>query len=292
VAVWVSATNIEGDSAFTFDTATDALSIGTAGVFTAGTIELGAASDTTLARGAAGEASVEGAPVLTNVGVQVFTSGSAATYTPTSGTKFVKVTCTGGGGGGGGSDSDGSGAGMGGGGEAGGTAIIWYDLTELGANAVYTIGALGAGGTVGAAGTDGADTTFNPAGTGATITGAGGDGGDGVNGTTDFHEAAGGTGEGTATNGDINLTGGGGSGGHSGVSGADPIAISGTGGASLWGGGGGGLARSAVGAFNGAGIAAGANGSGGGGALTLDSATGAAGGNGAVGMCVVEEYGS
>jgi hypothetical protein len=64
VAVWTDATTIEGDSAFTFDTTTDALSIGTSGVFTTGTIELGAASDTTLSRSAAGVVAVEGVAVL------------------------------------------------------------------------------------------------------------------------------------------------------------------------------------------------------------------------------------
>src|SRR5262249_22246392 len=87
-----------------------------------GNIELGNASDTTLARASGGQVTIESKPILTVVGVQVFTSGSG-TYTPTSGSKFFKVTCTGKGGGGGGSDSDGTGAGAGAGGEAGGTAI-------------------------------------------------------------------------------------------------------------------------------------------------------------------------
>ena len=65
VAVWSSASAIEGDSAFTFDTTSDALSIGTSGAFTTGTIELGAASDTTLARSAAGKATLETKAVKT-----------------------------------------------------------------------------------------------------------------------------------------------------------------------------------------------------------------------------------
>jgi hypothetical protein len=81
VAVWTDATTIEGDSAFTFDTTTDALSIGTGGVFTTGTIELGAASDTTLSRSAAGVLAVEGVPVIkatSGVGATPTASGTTA----------------------------------------------------------------------------------------------------------------------------------------------------------------------------------------------------------------------
>lgn len=230
---------------------------------------------------------------LTLVGVQVFTSGSAATYTPTSGTRWVKVTCTGGGGGGGGADTNSAAnEGAAGGGEAGGTAIIWYDSTELGANATYTVGTGGGGGSgntggAGGAGTDGNDTTFDPAGTGATITGAGGDGGDGsVNGTGP-NSAVGGVGEGTATNGDINISGG--EGGY-GMMFTTTLGMSGYGGSSFWGGGGSPVIRNAS-----AGATAGRNGtaygSGGSGAIIQDSVTGAAGGDGANGVIVVEEFG-
>ncbi len=64
VAVWTSTTAIEGDTAFTFDTTTDALSIGTSGVFNAGTIELGAATDTTIARSGAGTLTVESVGIV------------------------------------------------------------------------------------------------------------------------------------------------------------------------------------------------------------------------------------
>jgi hypothetical protein len=75
VGVWTGDGTLEGDTAFTFDTTTDALSITTAGVFTTGTIELGAATDTTLSRSAAGVLAVEGVPILKA------TSGVGATPT-------------------------------------------------------------------------------------------------------------------------------------------------------------------------------------------------------------------
>ena len=71
VAVWTSASSIEGDTAFTFDTTTDALSVGTTGIFTVGTIELGAATDTTLSRASAGDINVEGNRVFRVGGADV-----------------------------------------------------------------------------------------------------------------------------------------------------------------------------------------------------------------------------
>lgn len=59
VGVWTGDGTLEGDAALTFDTATDVLSVG-------GTIELGHASDTTLARSGAGAISVEGVGVALN----------------------------------------------------------------------------------------------------------------------------------------------------------------------------------------------------------------------------------
>lgn len=58
-------------SGYIFDAA---LSIGTSAALTAGSIELGAASDTTLSRSAAGQLSVEGKPI----GMMLLTSGSAS----------------------------------------------------------------------------------------------------------------------------------------------------------------------------------------------------------------------
>jgi hypothetical protein len=113
IAVWTDATTIEGDSALTFDSTTDRLSTGTGGVVETGTIELGAASDTTISRSAAGIIAVEGValikatagvgtsptatqtdtvthslgrvPVIIRIyGKSQFTSNTAATATPSS----------------------------------------------------------------------------------------------------------------------------------------------------------------------------------------------------------------
>jgi hypothetical protein len=81
VAVWTDATTIEGDAALTFDTATDTLSVGTGGVMVTGTIELGAATDTTISRAAAGVLAVEGVPILkatSGVGNTPTASGTTA----------------------------------------------------------------------------------------------------------------------------------------------------------------------------------------------------------------------
>ena len=83
VGVWTGDGTIEGDTAFTFDTATDALSIGTSGVFTTGTIELGAATDTTLSRSASGILAVEGVPVIKS------TAGVGTTPTSTTTTAIT-----------------------------------------------------------------------------------------------------------------------------------------------------------------------------------------------------------
>ena len=138
------------------------------------------------------------------VDMQVITTTS--TYTPTSGTQFVKVYCVGAGGGGGGSEATTSnGQVRGGGGGGGGTAIRTYNSTELGATASITIGSGGTGGTGFADGTDGGNTTFNPAGTGVTLTGNGGTKGYGVKRGSDFSGASGNGG--TATNGQLNIRG-------------------------------------------------------------------------------------
>lgn len=114
VGVWTGNGTIEGDTALTFDTATDKLSVGgTTGSVDTGTIELGHASDTTISRAAAGVLSVEGqriikaragvgtSPIATQTdtvthnlgrtpvviriyGMSQFTSNAAATPTPSS----------------------------------------------------------------------------------------------------------------------------------------------------------------------------------------------------------------
>lgn len=65
IGVWTGDGTLEGDTALTFDTTTDTLSVGTSGVVVLGTIEVGHASDTTIARVSAGKISVEGVNVVT-----------------------------------------------------------------------------------------------------------------------------------------------------------------------------------------------------------------------------------
>lgn len=197
--------------------------------------------------------------------VQVFTSGSGATWkTPWAGS--YKVTVTGGGGAGGGFNGL-SGGGAGGGG--GGTAIgILYELA--GATLTYTVGALVAGGN--GSGTTGNNSTLTD-GT-STLTGNGGIGGGGAS-AINVGSAGGG-----ASGGSIQSKGDGSGAGFYIAS----IQISGNGGGSIWGGGAPGVVGTS-GAV--AGVAGGAYGGGGSGA-TNTGASSATGGGGAAGVVVIE----
>lgn len=67
VGVWTGDGTLEGDTALTFDTTVDKLSVGgTTGSLDTGTIELGHASDTTISRVSAGLIAVEGKTLLSN----------------------------------------------------------------------------------------------------------------------------------------------------------------------------------------------------------------------------------
>jgi len=103
---------------------------------------------------------------------------TTSTYTPTAGTTFVRVYCTGGGGGSGGYGTTGNDSGSGNGGAGGNTGVKHYTATELGATGAIIIGAGGSAGTGNTTspsnGGTGGQTSFNPAGTGATLTGSGG----------------------------------------------------------------------------------------------------------------------
>lgn len=91
--------------------------------------------------------------------VQKFTSGSG-TYTPTSGTKFIRVRMSGGGKGGGGVSNAGAYASATGG-NSGGFLEFTMTAAQIGASLSYGVGGGGAGGSSGAnAGTNGSDTTF------------------------------------------------------------------------------------------------------------------------------------
>lgn len=197
--------------------------------------------------------------------MRVFTS--SGTYTPTQGTKRIRVTITGGGGGGGGCQAfSGSETFFGAGGGSGATVISVITVAATSYSVV--IGSGGTGGSGATVGNRGGDSKFAslltaPGGQGAgktTVTNTGGGGG------------------GVPSTGDIRISGGD---GDDGQAGAFPVC--GGGGASYWGGGG----RAAVGGgSNGL-----ARGSGGGGAYDNGyTGTVMRGGRGADGICIIEEF--
>ncbi|MBB6814352.1 tail fiber protein, partial [Escherichia coli] len=150
---------------------------------------------------------------------RVFTS--SGTYTPTPGTKRIRVTITGGGGGGGGCKAiSNNETFFGAGGGAGGTIISIMTPTQN--SYPVTIGAGGAGGVSATNGTSGGNSVF------ASLIAPGGAGG----GKVGITNTNGGNG-GVPSTGDIRITGGNGGDGQSGN-----ISVSGEGGTSHWGGGG------------------------------------------------------
>ncbi|EFA4633256.1 phage tail protein [Escherichia coli] len=195
---------------------------------------------------------------------RVFTS--SGTYTPTPGTKRIRVTITGGGGGGGGCKAASNNETFfGAGGGAGGTIISIMTPTQN--SYPVTIGAGGAGGVSATNGTSGGNSVF------ASLIAPGGAGGGKV-GVTNTNGGNGGV----PNIGDIRITGGDGGDGQSGN-----ISVSGEGGASYWGGGG----RAGAGG----GVRGRAFGSGGGGAYDAGySGTSMTGGKGADGVCIIEEF--
>lgn len=173
------------------------------------------------------------------VNTRVFTS--SGTYTPTPGTKRIRVTITGGGGGGGGCKAiSNNETFFGAGGGAGGTIISIMTPTQN--SYPVTIGAGGAGGVSATYGINGGNSVF------ASLIAPGGAGG-GKSGVTNTNGGNGGV----PSTGDINIIGGCGGDGQSGN-----ISVSGEGGTSYWGGGG----RAGAGG----GVSGKAYGSGGGGA--------------------------
>jgi hypothetical protein len=197
---------------------------------------------------------------------RIFTA--SATYTPTPGTRLVKLTLTGGGGGGAGAKATATSQSFsGGGGGAGATVIAYFTLTGVSTYAI-TVGAGGAGASNTSA-TSGGITSFA-----GLYTAAGGQGAQFGSATS----AAGGAG-GTASGGLININGGYGSDGQSGT-----FLLTGSGGNSYWGGGG--RAANAT-----AGVTGMAYGSGGGGVYDSGlTGTAFTGGAGKSGIAVIEEY--
>ncbi|HHY5891918.1 TPA: phage tail protein [Escherichia coli] len=198
------------------------------------------------------------------VNTRVFTS--SGTYTPTPGTKRIRVTITGGGGGGGGCQAASNNETFfGASGGAGGTVITILTPTQN--SYPVTIGAGGAGGVGATNGLKGGDSSFG------SVIAPGGEGGGKV-GVTNTNGGNGGV----PNIGDIRITGGDGGDGQSGN-----ISVSGEGGASYWGGGG----RAGAGG----GVRGRAFGSGGGGAYDAGySGTSMTGGKGAAGVCIIEEF--
>ena len=203
---------------------------------------------------------------------QVFTS--SGTWTKPSGIKLIKVYITGAGGGGGampGNDVDDSGQGGG----AGGTAIEIIDVSSVSSVSV-TIGSGGGTATGDANGGNGGTSSF-----GSYCSATGGKGGYGgaVSGQTTAGHG------GVGSNGNVNLTGGPGTGW---LSNTTIYHGGGTGGSSFFGGGGVGAKGSQSGFSGGTSqiAQAGVHG-GGGGAAAIGTSTSGAGGDG---ICVVEEY--
>lgn len=203
---------------------------------------------------------------------------AGTTHTVGAGTNTIKLKMVGGGGGGAGCTSVAAAASAGGGGGAGGYCEKTVGVTP---NTTYTygIGTAGAGAS-GALGGNGGDTTFIVGAT--TYTAKGGTGAPVATATNAVNAYAGGAGGVVGTNGDINASGDAGKPGVQFLV-ATPVVASGAGGSGPYGEGG--IGITAVGnGTNGTG-----NGSGGGGAATGASAV-RTGGNGTVGLIVVEEY--
>ena len=201
----------------------------------------------------------------------VLTSGTS--WTAPAGVTKIKVYATGGGASGSGC-STGVNPKAGGGGGGGGTAVKIFTVTS-GASYTYAIGAGGAAGTAGnSPGNAGGSTTFTVGAT--TITANGG----GVG--SEFRSGGAG---GTATSGDLNLTGAPGIGTFvDGFSGSSRLP-SGNGGASFWGGGGVGILNVSGQSTDGnPGTAFGSGGSGG----TDNGTANRSGGAGANGVVVIE----
>jgi hypothetical protein len=211
---------------------------------------------------------------------QVLTSG--VSYTTPAGCNSIYIEAVGGGGGGGGSDCNSSDAAdnAGGAGGGGGAYAAKYFTVTPSTSYTYAIGAGGSGGsTTGGNGTAGGDTTFTVSAT--TVTAGGG--GLGVGSTnTGISSLTGGNG-GTATNGDMNVTGNGGAPGTRSDGSTPPMSLNGgNGGASFFGGAGKGGGTANAGGTGTSG--------GGGGGGHADSVLGYSGGAGGAGIIRIWEF--
>ena len=200
---------------------------------------------------------------------------ASGTWTRPTGVRLVLVWALGGGGGGGGAAGAAASGAAGGGGGSGGFGLKLLDVGAI-ASRTITIGAAGAAGaSTGGAGGSGGATSF-----GSDVVVQGGGGGGGMAAGTYATAVTGGLG-GTATTGDPAFAG---DPGDAGLRFDASNVLSGSGGASAFGGG----ARGNVG--NVAGSAASARGGGGSGAAVAASATGLAGGLGGAGLVWLWEF--
>lgn len=252
-----------------FTTRGDLVRAGAAGV--AERVALGSSGSVLVSDGTD---AVWGSPDGSFRSVQVYTSTGANTWTKPAGLKRVKVTVVGGGGGGGGAAATAGGqCSTGGGGGGGGTAVKVIAAASLGTTETATVGTGGAGSS-GGNGATGGTSSF---GAHCSATGGGGGSANGPGSTSYVQGADGGAGSG----GDINIAGNGG-GSASGI--ANNFGVGGHGGASSLGGGGRGSND------NQSGAAGAAYGGGGGGASHDSGQSARAGGTGADGIIIVEEF--
>lgn len=230
--------------------------------------------------------------------IAIKTVEASGDYTPTAGMKYCIGILTGSGGGGGGADSSTTtnDIGVGGGGGAGTTRIGFFTAAQIGASKAVV---LNAGGSAGSAtnGTNGGTPSDNTFGS-TLLVAPGGLGGIGSGIAAEALNAnLGGAGGGAGTGGVFGPEGGGGGAGialtNDATTGDGSMGIGGAGGSSMWGGGGlgGALFSTTVGvAATSAGTNGKAYGSGGGGAVCSDTAAGAAGGAGKIGIFVAIEF--
>ena len=207
---------------------------------------------------------------------QIFTTGTAQTYTKNISATTILVECLGGGGGGGGCSISLSNVSAAGGGASGGYCRKW--ITSAASTYTYTVGGGGAGGAAGTnPGTAGSATTFS------TLSAGGGGGGGGGNTNTTGNAAPGGS-TATVSGGDFNATG---NPGHTGVA-FTTFLVTGAGGAGMYGGGANPVTIST--STSTAGNAATNYGSGGSGAGGINVTATQAGGAGSTGLIIVWEY--
>lgn len=242
----------------------------------------GTSSQVYTSNGSSSNPSYQDYPTLAmSQNLQVITS--TGTYTPTSGTKWIKVTAVGGGGAGGGGAGTATQCATGGGGQGGSTSQGIYYVTSFGTSVSVTIGAGGTGVSGNNAGNAGGTTSF-----GSLLTAPGGSGGLGSASSTGFCVTLGGGSASAGTGGYLNVVGNSGLVGWACGSGAIAAGgVGGRGGCSFYGGDSNGIYF--TGASHSDGQDAVGYGGGGGGGVTTD-ATNVAGGDGFAGVVIVEEW--